>query len=42
MTIEERLSQKGEKIYYRFVWGKGAGNQVGAGAFSYTNFIKKA
>jgi integrase len=36
MTIEERPSANGKKTYYRFVWGRGASDKIGAGIFTYT------
>ena len=36
MTIEERKSANGKKIYYRFIWGNGAHEKIGAGIFTYT------
>lgn len=35
MTIEERPSANGKKIYYRFVWGHGASDKMSAGIFTY-------
>lgn len=35
MTIEERPSENGQKIYYRFVWGRGPHDKMSAGIFTY-------
>lgn len=37
MTIEQRHSKNKKKIYYRFEWGRGPGQRIGAGIFTYAN-----
>src|SRR5450755_4786039 len=36
MTVEERKSANGKKMYYRFIWGNGTNEKIGAGVFTYT------
>ena len=37
INITERISQNKQKVYYTLEWGKGQGQRISTGIFSYIN-----